>query len=53
MKIPEHVIERAVTFASHYSNMKDEEEIRSYVTQLIEQKVLGIACFGGIVVWKE
>ena len=46
MKIPEHVIERAVTFASHYSNMKDEEEI-------IEQKVLGIACFGGIVVWKE
>jgi hypothetical protein len=53
MEIPESVIERATFFAIRYSNMNNEEEIRNYVRKMLEQKVLGIQCFGGEVVWKE
>ncbi len=53
MEIPEVVIERAVTFAIRYSNMNNEEEIRTFVETLLKQKVLGIQCFGGEVIWKE
>ena len=53
MEIPEGVIEKATFFAIRYSNMTDEEDIRVYVRKMLEQKVLGIQCFGGEVVWKE
>ena len=53
MEIPEGVIERATIFANRYSNMENQEEIRTYVRKLLEQKVLGIQCFGGEVVWKN
>jgi hypothetical protein len=60
MEIPEFVVDRATIFAIRFSNMNNEKdnrfyekEIRTYVKELIEQKVLGIQCFGGEVVWKE
>ncbi len=53
MEIPEFVVDRATLFAIRFSNMKNEEEIKTYVRKLLEQKVLGIQCFGGEVVWKE
>ncbi|MHA2390158.1 MAG: hypothetical protein ACXACW_15665 [Candidatus Hodarchaeales archaeon] len=53
MEIPDFVVDRATFFAIRYSNMNNEEEIRDFVTALIKQKMLGIQCFGGEVVWKS
>jgi hypothetical protein len=53
MEIPDFVVDRATFFAIRYSNMNNEKEIRDFVTALIKQKVLGIQCFGGEVVWKS
>lgn len=53
MEVPEFVIDRAMFFAIRYSNMKDEKEIREYMEELIRQKVLGIQCYGGEVIWEE
>ena len=53
MEIPEFVVDRATFFAIRFSNMNNEEEIKTFVRKLLEQKVLGIQCFGGEVVWKE
>jgi hypothetical protein len=53
MEIPDFVVDRATFFAIRYSNMNDEEEIRDYIETLLIQKVLGIQCFGGEVIWKE
>ncbi len=53
MEIPDCVVDRATLFAIRYSNMKDEEETRDYIKALLIQKVLGIQCFGGEVIWKK